>query len=233
MYLFLIKGSQRKLEPTQPRQPATILCDYNFAMTTAVDDSFQFIDCFQVEFDKLAREIRNGVIEIEHKKVIVAIGNQAALDNFTNVVNPVNLIINALIDRYGCLQVEIWVLSLLPCPGVPQGVTEILQKQNKSIGKAIAALIQRRRFPVQFVPSHKCFLKRVQNGDGKLQVEVDNMYYYQGTIHLNQHGLEHFYLLLVQELQLWDVKYEWTEMPIVVKRGLKRKVLQQLQSDPQ
>ena len=93
---------------------ATILADFNFSTTTAVDDSFQFIDCSDVNYEALARDIRAGVLEISYKKIIISIGNQAAMDNFTNVVYPVNAIINALIDRYGCLSVQIWVVSVLP-----------------------------------------------------------------------------------------------------------------------
>ena len=78
--------------------------------------------------------------------------------------------------------------------------------------------------------SHKWFLKRVKHEDQSMEVQVDGMYYQRGTIHLSQHGLEHFYLLLAQELELWEVEYKWKEIPLVGKHrgGKKRKVLQDL-----
>ena len=157
--------------------------------------------------------------------------NQGVMDNFTNVVHLVNSVINALIDRFGGLNVHIWVISVLPHPVVEQGVTEIIQKQNKGLAKAVGALVQRKRYPIKFITSHKWFLKKVSYPHLEtLQVEVDSMYYNVGTKYLNQHGLEHFYLLLAKELRLWKVEYEWNEVPIVKARGSeKRKVLQQLE----
>ena len=213
------------------RLKATILCDYNFSTSTALDDSFQFIDCSDADFDELARDVRAGVISIRHSRIIIAIGNQAALDNFTNVISPVNLIINAIIDRYGCVKVNIWTTSLLPRPGISPAMSTVLRKQNKGLFRAVRALVRRRKYPVQHVASHKWFLKRVKNPepDGEIITEVDQMYYVRGTIHLNQHGLEHLYLLLAKELGLWNVQYEWLEIPLVLRRsGKKRKVLEEI-----
>ena len=222
-----------KQRQKRSKEHATIPADFNFSTTTTVDNSFQFIDCTNVDYDKLAKDIRSGVIELQNYKIIIAIGNQAAMDNFTNVVYPVNGLVNAIIDRYGCVNVKIWVLNILPRPLVDRQTTETIQKQNKGLAKVVAALIRRKNYLIVHVSTHKWFLKCVKESDGDaLSVQVDRMYYCAGTIHLNQHGLEHFHLLLVKELQLWDVQYEWSEIPIVLARGIKkRRVLQPIESN--
>ena len=209
----------------------TILSDFNFSTSTAIDDSFQFVDCTDAMFEELAGSIRAGVVPLNHAKIIISISNQAAMDNCTNVVVPVNQLLNSIINRFGCLQVKIWVTSLLPRPGASVDQVKVIQKQNKGLAKSIRALVQRKQYPFQFITIHKWFLKRVKYPDGKMEVEVDGMYYVPGTIHLNQHGLEHLYLLLAQELQLWEVWYKWSEILIVIRwQGVKRKVLQELVS---
>ena len=40
-----------------------------------------------------------------------------ATDRFTNVPVCVTAIINALIERFGCLQLQLWVLGILPGVG--------------------------------------------------------------------------------------------------------------------
>ena len=105
-----------------------------------------------------------------------------------------------------------------------------MQKLNKSLVKVVRALVQRKKYPLYFVTAHKWFLKRVKyEAEEDIKVEVDNMFYVPGTVHLNQHGLEHLYLLLAKELGLWNVRYNWLEIPLVIKRKLKgRRVLQDL-----
>ena len=216
---------------TRYREHATILADFNFSTTTAVDDCFQFVDCSDVDFDDLAKDIRAGVVEIMNKKVIIVIGNLAAMDNFTNVIHPVNLMINSLIDRFGCVNVEIWVVNVLPCPAASEDQMQVICKQNRGLAKAVNALIRRKRYSLHHVNSHKWFLKRVKCDEGKMEIQVDGMFYHSGTVHLNQHGLEHYYLLLVRELKLWQVQYEWSEMPVVKKRVTKkRKVLEDVET---
>ena len=195
---------------------------------TKVDDSFQFVDCADVDFEHLARDIRAGIIEIKYKKIVIALGNTANFDNYTNVVVPVNAFINALIDRYGCLNVEIWIANIIPRPDATSQEVTMIMKQNKGLWKAVRALVRRRKYPVTHIGSHKWFMKRVRQEDGMFQVCVDRIYCCQGTIHLNQQGLQHLCLLLAKELQLWDVKYQWSEMPIVMGHpNKKRKVFPQ------
>ena len=67
------------------RRRATILADYKFYSTAKVDDCFQFVDCGTLGAFDVARDIRAGVIPIENRKVIIALGNSAILDGYTNV----------------------------------------------------------------------------------------------------------------------------------------------------
>ena len=213
------------------RHKATILCDFNFSTSTIIDDSFQFVDCTDVDFEQLARDVRAGVLDIQHSKVVIAIGNQAAMDNFTNVVSVTTMLVNALVDRLGCINVQIWVLSVIPRPDAAPEVVNIIRKQNKGLFKSVRALVRRCKYPVEFITAHKWFLKRVQYPDGDIQVEVDKMYYVRGTQHLNKQGLEHLYLLVAKQVRLWNVQYEWQEMPLVLKRMVKkRRVLHPLQT---
>ena len=145
------------------------------------------------------------------------------------MVAPVIALINAVIDRYGCMKIHIWVANLLPRPGASPDMLRIMMKQNKSVKRAIAALVRKKKYPIDHITSHKWFLKRVKNPDGSLDVEVDNMYFVSGTMHLNKHGLEHFYLLLARVMKLWEVNYEWSGMPVVVHRNSRRRVLQPLE----
>ena len=79
---------------------------------------------------------------------------------------------------------------------------------------------------MQHVTSHKWMLKRILRLDGTMDVQVDRIYYQTETVHLNQHGLEHMHLLLARELELCNMQYEWSEMPVVKERpNKKRKVL--------
>ena len=80
----------------------TILADYNFCMTTKIDDSFQFIDCEGVNGRQLAKDIHVGIVPIHHDLVCIALGNSAKIDQYTNVVSTVTAVINALVERFGC-----------------------------------------------------------------------------------------------------------------------------------
>ena len=132
-----------------------MLSDFNFTATTAIDDSFQFIDCSEVDFDVLAKDIHAGVLQIQHSKIIIAVGNVATMDNFTNVVHPVMGIINALIERYGCLHTRIWVVNVLPCPGVSEEVTAVVPMQNRGLARAVNALVRKKAYPLMHLRSHK------------------------------------------------------------------------------
>ena len=103
--------------------------------------------------------------------------------------------------------------------------TECLKRQNTSLFKACRALIRRKQYPVTYYAIHKWFLIRVKNPEQQeVRIQVDPIYYSQGSNHLNQQGLAHFHLLLAGFLHLRKVKYEWKEMPLVVKRKGTRKV---------
>ena len=106
-----------------------------------MDDLFQFVDCREVDFDDLARDIRSGVIEIKYPKIVISIGNQAAMDNCTNLVVPTNAIINALVERFGCLNIRIWVANVILRPDASPSVVQVIRKQNKGLWKAVRALV--------------------------------------------------------------------------------------------
>ena len=192
-----------------------------------MDDLFQFVDCTGVDGFSLAKDIRSGVVEIKYGRVAIALGNAARLDHFSNVSTCVTAVINALIERYGCINVKIRVMGLLPRPLAQVEEVECIKSQNKALFKAVRALVRRRNYPVQFVAAHKWFLKRVKNPeDDSTEVAVDCIYYEEGSNHLSESGLVHFHLLLAQELQLRRIKYEWKGMPVVVKKQKKRKVME-------
>ena len=78
-----------------------------------MDSLFQFIDCVQANARELARDVRSGVIPIQFGNVVIALGNTAKLDKFTDVPGAVMKIVGALVDRYGSINLDISVLSLL------------------------------------------------------------------------------------------------------------------------
>ena len=132
---------------SQKRKQATVLCDYNFTTSTQVDENFQFVDCTDVDFEELARNIRAGILEVEHEYVVIMIGNQACIDNFTNVVHPVTLLINAIFDRFGCVNKHVWVTSLLPRPSVSIEIVDKIRKINKSIVRSVRTIEKHKRYP--------------------------------------------------------------------------------------
>ena len=140
-----------------------------------MDDCFQFVDCQGVDFDEVAKDIRSGVIKVKYSCIVIAIGNMASLDNFTNVVVPAMALVNAIIDRYGCMKVKIWVTNLIPHPDADAPMLQVMRKQNGGLMKSVNALVRRKKYPVNHITSHKWFLKRVKNEDGTLETEVDQM----------------------------------------------------------
>ena len=204
------------------RRKATILADYKFYSLGSADSSFQFVDCEGIGGMKLARDIRAGVIPIKHTSVVVAIGNAVLLDQFCNVPSAVSSILNALIERFGCVDQFITVMGLLPRPLADPDQVEVIKQQNRSLFKLVRSLVRQKSYPIRFIPVHKWFLKRMKNSDGSLEVEVDTFYYKPDTNILNQHGLVHLHLLLAGELKLRKIDYKWKGMP-VVHRGVRRR----------
>ena len=201
--------------------------DYKFYSTAKVDDCFQFVDCCNVNIADLVKDIHSGVVPIANRRVVIALGNSAKLDEFMNVTTIANAIINALVERFGCVGREIVVLSLFPHPLADPFQTQIIQRINKSLFKSVRALVRRKKFPIRFIAGHKWLLKRVKSPDG-IRTDVDNIYYVPGTNNLNEHGLAHLHLLLAQELKLRWIKYKWNGMPVVEQRAC-RKVLREVQ----
>ena len=128
-------------------------------------------------------------------------------------------VINALVERYGSVNVEIFVLSLLPRPLADQQETDYLKSQNNSIFKVVRNLVQRRRLPVQYVTVQKWLLKRVKSLDGTISIEVDTIYYEENSDALSNNGQVHLHLLLAQVVGLRKVSYQWKGMPLVVRKG--------------
>ena len=84
---------------TVTRRMATILVDYRFFMTGAVDNLFQFVDCHDVNGYNLARDIPAGVVPIKHRQVVIMLGNSSALDQYMNVASVMMAIANAIFER--------------------------------------------------------------------------------------------------------------------------------------
>ena len=208
------------------RRRATILADYSFLSTATVDSSFQFVDCSDASGFAMAKDIRVGVIPIENSRVIIALGNAAHLDQFSNVASSATAVVNALIERFGCVGCRIWVLGLLPRPMADCSITERVKNQNKSLFRSVRALIRRKQYPVTFVPLHKWLLKRVKHPDGSMETAMDTMYYEPKTDTLNEHGLAHLHLLLAAELQLRRIHYWWSGMQVVHARAAVHQVME-------
>ena len=93
---------------------ATMFADFDFTTNTQIDSFFQFINCSEASPEALARDVRSGVIPIHYSRVVIAVGNTAPMDRFTNVCKPINLLINALEERMGCFRLKMWVMGILP-----------------------------------------------------------------------------------------------------------------------
>ena len=195
---------------------ATILYDYNASISSPADDCFQFIDCSDVNGMQLAKDVRAGVIQLKWKNIVIALGNNAGLDQYTNVTTTVNMLINAIIERKGCVNVQIWILSLIPRIGIDDQQVGVLQMQNRNLFKAVRALVRRKNYPVKYITAHKWFLKREQHEDGTLHVVPDLIYYYRDfQLNLNEQGLAHLHLLIAKQLKLCRIDYSWEGMPLV------------------
>ena len=201
----------------------TILANYKFYSTAKVDDCFQFVNCGTVGAFDVARDIHAGVIPIENRKVIIALGNSAILDGYTNVSTVATAIINALVEHFGCVGLEVYVLGLLPQLLADPDQVALLQRTNKSLFRSVRALIRRKGFPLKFLPAYKWLLKWVKTPHGTF-TEVDGIYYIDGSNDLNEHGLAHLHLLLAHECQLRRIKYQWKGMPEVVQQKTRQKV---------
>ena len=210
------------------RRKATILADYKFFSTVKVDDCFQFIDCTEVNGFSLARDICAGIVQVQHSRVVIALGNAANLDQFSNVASVVVAIINAIIDRHGCVNKQIWVAGLIPRPTGSLDTVQMMKQQNKSLFKSVRALVCRKNYPVVFLPVYKWLLKRVKHPDGSFTTEADLIYFEQNSDELNAHRLAHLHLLVAGELDLRRIKYKWKGMPIVNKQNQSRQVMDRI-----
>ena len=197
------------------RRMATILADYNFSSTARVDNLFHFVDCIDVHGRELARDVRAGVIPIQHRNVVIALGNGAKLDKYTSVARTVVAVINALVERYGCVGLQLVVLAILPRPMATLEETELLKEQNRSLFKVTRSLIRKKQYPIKYVPAYKWFLKRVENPSGEVNVQPDLIYFEEANNAINHDGQVHMHLLLAQMLKLKKISYEWSGMPLI------------------
>ena len=213
------------------QRKATILADYNFTSTAKVDNLYQFVNCQGVGGRELARDIRAGVIPIRHTRVVIALGNDAQLDRFTNIPASVTGVINALIERIGCVRLQVVIIGLLPRRMIDEEQVQVLKEQNVALYKVVRSLVRRRRYPVEFLPAYKWFLKRVKNPDSTIEIEPDSIYYEKNSDQLNYNGQVHLHLLLAGHLKLKKVTYKWEGMPLLVRKDKKKVVLERRAED--
>ena len=91
------------------------------------------------------------------------------------------------------------------------------------IFKVIRNMIRKKKYPIQYIPAYKWFLKRVKHPeDGTVTTEPDLIYYDVKSHQLNKHGQVHLHLLLAKELSLKRIEYSWKGMPMVVKKGVRK-----------
>ena len=224
MYLLVGKVTSTKVNIVT-RRKATILADYKFFTSARIDDCYQFIDCAGANGGQVAKDVRAGVLKIDHRQVIIALGNDAVLNQFTNIASVVMPIATALIERQGCLRTSIWIMSLLPRPLARQEEEQCLKEQNKKLFRSVRALVRRKQYPVTFLTAHKWLLKRVKTpGDDRVRVEIDHMFFEENSNQLNEQGLWHLHLLMAKELGLRKIKYAWSGMPVVVQQDGPRMV---------
>ena len=148
----------------------------------------------------------------------MALGNSATLDRFTNVVGGVSMVMRAVLDRFGGLNVKITVMGVLPRIGLDLEQVKILKDQNACLAKMVCNLVRRRQMPVEFLPAYKWLLKRIRDmSDGSMEIEPDMMYFQSdGSISFDGHV--HLHLLLAKHLQLKSISYEWLGMPVLDKK---------------
>ena len=200
---------------------ATIFADYNFFSTSRVDSLLQFVDCIGVGGRQLVKDIRSTVIPIEHSRVIIALGNTAQLDGYTDVTASMVAVVNAVMERYGAVNVQLYVLSLLPRPRADVEKMNVIKQQNTSLFKVVRSMIRCKQLPIQYVTTPKWFLKRVKHPNGDIQIEVDTIYYEDHEDVLNRNGQVHLHLLLAKLLNLKKICYEWDGMPLVIAKEVR------------
>ena len=146
----------------------------------------------------LARDIRAGVIPVENNWVVIAMGNSAEFNRFTNMAGVSMSLVHALIERFGCITVQVWVSSISPRPLADPQEVDFIKKQNKAIFRSVRAVVRKKKYLVCYLSCHKWLLKRVKNPEQpeKISVKVDNIYYHDGTNVLNEQGLVHLHLLM-------------------------------------
>ena len=218
-YLYIYFTDTDKVAVVTRNKKATLFADFDFTTSTQIDNFFQFIDCSEASPDVLARDVRSGVIPIHYSRVVIAIGNTAPMDRFVNVCRPINLLINALVERMGCFRLKLWVLGLLPRPCQDESQRQIMIRVNKGIRKSVEALARKKNFPVQYLAAQKWLLKRVEQEGGIRRMTPDTSMYQYGTNHLNDVGLKHLYLLLAKDLRLREIHYEWEGPPVVYEKA--------------
>ena len=108
-----------------------------------------------------------------------------------------------------------FVLGLLPRLGIEQQQLVILKEQNRSLFKVVCALICKKRYPTEYIPAYKWFLKWVKHPDQFTTTEIDQIYYDEQGCSFSQNGQVHLHLLLIKQLQLKNINYEWQGMPLV------------------
>ena len=146
------------------RKKVTILADYSFCMTSKVDNLYQFVDCRDVDLKALAVDIRAGVIDIKHSRVVVALGNTAVLDRYTNVATGVTAVTHALIERYGAVNIQVIMMGILPRLRLDTVQLDILKKQNNALSKTVCNMIRHRKLPVEYLPAYKWAVKEGTGG---------------------------------------------------------------------
>ena len=201
------------------QKKASLFADLNFTTTTRVDKFFQFVDCSEILPEDLARDVRAGVIPIHYSRVVIAIGNTAPMDRFTNVSRAVIMLVNALVERMGCFRMKVWVLGVLPRPCQTEQQRQSMIRINKSIGKSVDSLVKKKQYPVQYLAGQRWLLKRVEQEGGLRKMVPDTSLYERGTNDLNDVGLKHLYLLLAKEIKIRDIQYDWEGPPVVYEKG--------------
>ena len=137
------------------------------------------------------------------------------LGHYTNVTQVVSGVVNGLVDHYGSLYLQMFVLGLLPRSGIEQQQLVVLKEQNQSLFKVVCALICKKRYPTEYIPPYKWFRKWVKHHDQSITTEIDQIYYDEQDCSLSQNGQVNLHLLLIKQLQLKNINYEWRGMLLV------------------
>ena len=207
------------------RRKATILADYKFYSSATIDDSYEFVDCSDTNVFKVAKDVRAGVIPISHPYAVITLGNTGIINQYSHISASAMAMMNALIERYGCVNMKIWILGVLPRPNADEELIHYIKLQNKALYRAVRGVVRKKQYPVQFIPAYKWLLKRVKHPEEQMCVTKVNLSYFEKDSDiLNANGLAHLHLLLAREIGLRRIKYEWKGMPMVVAKKGKRQV---------